>query len=90
VIDDAWQADYVRSFLVGGPQCQVIITTRRADVADEVGARLYSLNVMAKDQALDLLLNHLGRRLAGQERVEGLRVSKAVGYLPLALKLAVV
>ena len=90
VIDDAWQADHVRSFLAGGSRCQALVTTRRADVADEVGARLYSLDVMSKDQALDLLSNRLERRLAGQERAEGLRVAKAVGYLPLALELAAV
>ena len=37
VVDDVWDPDHVQPFLVGGPSCRVLITTRRATVADVAG-----------------------------------------------------
>ena len=90
VVDDVWNPDHGRSFLVGGPRCRVLITTRRADVADEVGADLHELDVMTPEQSLGLLAARLGRALDDAERPDALRLAKAVGYLPLALELAAV
>src|SRR5262249_49059557 len=91
VLDDVWNPDHVRPFLVGGPLCRMLITTRRADVADEFGAKLYELGVMLPDQALQLLLARLGRpSLEGVEGEEALLLSEVVGYLPLALDLVAV
>lgn len=88
VVDDVWQPEHVAPFLVGGPRCRMVITTRRADVVDEVGAVLYTLDVMTPRQALALLASRLGRPLQGKERGEARRLAQAVGYLPLALELA--
>jgi hypothetical protein len=88
VVDDVWDPMQALPFHVGGPRCQVLITTRRADVADEVGAYLYRLDVMTLAQSLDLLSARLGRPLVGTEQEEALRLATAVGYLPLALELA--
>lgn len=88
MVDDVWDPDHARPFLSGGHRCQVLITTRRADVADEVGADLYQLDVMTPGQSLELLSARLGRALEGAELEETLLLAKAVGYLPLALELA--
>lgn len=40
VADDVWNPDHALPFQSGGPRSQVLITTRRADVADEVSADL--------------------------------------------------
>jgi hypothetical protein len=88
VVDDAWDPEHALPFKTGGPRCQVLITTRRADVADEVGADLYQLDVMTPEQSLDLLAARLGRALEETERDKALRLAEAVGYLPLALELA--
>lgn len=88
VIDDAWQAEQVRPFMVGGTHCRVLITTRRANVADEVGAILYDLDVMRPEQSLALLEARLARAIGGTERGQALQLAAAVGYLPLALELA--
>lgn len=90
MVDDVWDAGPVRPFLVGGPRCRVLITTRRADVTDEVGADLHELNVMTPEQSLALLAARLGRALENVERPDALRLAKAVGHLPLALELAAV
>ena len=88
VVDDVWDPDHVRPFLVGGPSCRVLITTRRAAVADE--AVPIPLDVLTPEQSLDLLAAHLGRALGPAERDDARRLAEAVGFLPLALELAAV
>jgi len=91
VVDDVWQPEHAKHFKVGGPRCQVVITTRRADVADEFGAELHQMDVMTPEQALELLAARLGRKTwEATEREEALRLAEAVGHLPLALELAAV
>jgi hypothetical protein len=90
IVDDAWEPEHAQPFRVGGPHGQVLITTRRADVADEVGAELQQLDVMTPDQSLALLMARLGRPLAEIEQSEALALAKELGYLPLALELAAV
>ncbi len=54
-IDEGWNVEDIEPFQVGSGKCQVIITTRRADVAEEVDAQLYSLDLMSEEQSLMLL-----------------------------------
>ncbi len=86
VVDDTWQADHVRPFLVGGPRCRVLVTTRDAVLARKVGARLYDLDVMTEAQALALFEARLGP-LDGY-RGQAVALARELGYLPLALELA--
>ena len=88
VIDDAWDPAHVLPFRVGGPRCQVLVTTRHVDVADDLSAYLYHLKVMTPDQSLALLSARLGRPLPKDERASAQRLAKAVGHLPLALEMA--
>jgi hypothetical protein len=90
VVDDVWNPEHAIHFKVGGPHCQVLITTRRADVADEVGAELHQMDVMTPEQSLDLLAARLGRSLEEIEREEALLLAEVIGYLPLALELAAI
>ena len=90
VVDDVWDPDHVPPFLVGGPRCRVLITTRRASVADVAGAGQISLDVLTPEQSLDLLAAHLGRALGPAERDDARQLAEAVGFLPLALELAAV
>lgn len=87
VVDDAWNTADVRPFLVGGPRCQVLITTRRANVAEDVDASLHELDVMDPEQALTLLAARLGRPIVGEERGAAEELAALVGHLPLALDL---
>jgi hypothetical protein len=86
VVDDAWQADHVRSFLVGGDSCRVLVTTRDAALARKVGAQLYDLDVMTEAQALALFEARLGTLDGGRGPAAAL--ARELGYLPLALELA--
>ncbi len=88
VVDDAWHGEHVRPFLVGGPRCRGLITTREADIARAVGARLHELDVLTPGQALELLEKRLQRPLTEEERTQSETLARTVGYLPLALELA--
>jgi len=76
----------VRPFLVGGPRCRVLVTTRDGGLARKVGARLYDLDVMTEAQALALFEARLGALDGERERAAAL--ARELGYLPLALELA--
>ena len=88
VLDDAWQAESVRAFLVGGERCRVLVTTRDATLARKVGALLYDLDVMTASQALALFEARLGSLVGHRKQAEAL--ARALGFLPLALELAAV
>ncbi len=88
VIDDGWNVEDIEPFRIGGGKCQVIITTRRADVAEEVDAQLYSLDLMSEEQSLMLLANRLRRKFEEEEKESAKQLAAAVGYLPIALDLA--
>ena len=85
IIDDAWDAADAKHFMVGHP-CRVLMTTRRVDVAEEVGAEVFDLDVMTPEQALALLSLRLGRSLDKAEEEKALLVANEVGYLPMALE----
>ena len=90
VVDDAWDSSHVQAFLVGGTKCQVLITSRDKLIATSVGATLYSLDVMSREQSLQLLAKRLGRNLTAGEQPQAEELAEEVGYLPLALELAAV
>lgn len=87
VVDDVWNPSDALTFLVGGPQCRVLITTREATIASITHADLFNLDVMTSEQALALMQGRLGK-LTCDERAHALALAEAVGYLPLALELA--
>lgn len=88
VADDAWDTVRVLNFIVGGPRCHLLITTREASIARALRAELYSLDVMTPSQAFTLLEMWLGRAIEGEERIEAEALINEVGRLPLALELA--
>src|SRR5262249_50134465 len=82
LIDDAWDAQrHVVPFLVGGPHCFALITTRRADVVQEVGAELVLLDTLTPEQSLALLAKRMRREMGKDEIAPAQRLAKAVGYL---------
>ncbi|MDF5739184.1 MULTISPECIES: NB-ARC domain-containing protein [unclassified Nostoc] len=88
VVDDAWNTKDALVFNIGGVRCQVLVTTREGAIAEALGARTYSLDIMTAPQAMELLTKKLGREITGVERQSAENLAKGVGYLPLALELA--
>ncbi len=90
VVDDAWNTEDAQAFNVGGARCQVLVTTREAEIAQVLGASTYSLDVMTPSQSMELLTKKIGRELTDTETTDAEALAKEVGYLPLALELAAV
>lgn len=88
VIDDVWEVDHALPLLVAGARIRTVLTTRRIDVAEEIGATIISLNAFSLDQAIKLLEKCLGRPIEDIEIPQAAKISALVGYLPLALELA--
>jgi len=86
VLDDAWQAAHVRSFLVGGPQCLLLITTRLSEIGEQIGASPVELNEMTPVEARSLVEKWSGG-VEDADRVNAAWLMREVGYLPLALEL---
>lgn len=90
VVDDVWSSEQVEPFKVGSEGCCLLITTRRANVAYDLGTEPYQLNIMTWPEAIALLSNRLKRDLTIEEQSQAKLVAEAVGYLPLALELVAV
>jgi DNA-binding SARP family transcriptional activator len=87
VLDNAADAAQVRPLLPASPGCGVLVTSRRALMSLD-GASHVHLDVLAPDEALELL-----GRLAGKDRVAAepeaaMEVVGCCGCLPLALRVA--
>jgi transcriptional regulator with XRE-family HTH domain/tetratricopeptide (TPR) repeat protein len=87
VLDNARDADQVRPLLPGSPGCLVLITSRGSlgGLAVSEGAHLLTLDVLAVDEARQLLAGRLG---AERVAAEPGAVSELIGLcarLPLAL-----
>jgi len=87
VLDDARGAEQVRPLLPGTASCAVLITSRHV-LATLEGVRTLHLDVLARDQALELLGRVAGgeRVLADPEAAE--EVVRWCGRLPLAIRIA--
>ena len=87
VLDDVWEADHARPFLVGGSTCHVLITCRRKIESKDFSPRYFILPEMKMDQSFDLLQGRLGRQIELSEKEEVEKLVRATGFLPLALDL---
>jgi WD40 repeat protein len=83
VLDDVWDKRHVDPFLVEAPRCRVLFTTRNGNIALSLCAGEIKLGVFQPVQAVELL-----REWAGRDDPAFPDISKRLGYLPLALKLA--
>ena len=86
VVDDVWNAAHLDWFRVGGAGCRVLATTREAQIE---GAAYYSLKSMTEEEAIALVRQKMQDRWSEEQVNEVKEVVRVLGYLPLALDLAV-
>jgi tetratricopeptide (TPR) repeat protein/transcriptional regulator with XRE-family HTH domain len=85
VLDDAVGSDQVRSLLPGGAGALVLVTSRRHLAALE-DARAISLDALAPEEAVGLLIRAAASTTPGDAADEELReIARLCGHLPLAL-----
>jgi tetratricopeptide (TPR) repeat protein len=86
IVDDVWEGDHARAFVVGGPQCLMLITTRISEIGEEIEALTIELAKMTPVEALRLVEKRSGA-VAEVDRVHADWLMQEVEYLPLALEL---
>jgi DNA-binding SARP family transcriptional activator/tetratricopeptide (TPR) repeat protein len=87
VLDNAADAAQVRPLLPASSGCGVVVTSRRA-LVDLDGAVHLQLEVLAPDEAVELLGRLAGRERVAAEPEAAVEVARRCGWLPLALRIA--
>ncbi|MGW0466257.1 NB-ARC domain-containing protein [Streptomyces sp. NPDC003027] len=90
VVDDVVEPRDAVPFLVGGPQCATVITTRRRDVADMLASapdQVHWLDVLTTNDSVELLYR-LAPGVAGEHPAALRALAERLEGLPLALQVA--
>ncbi|MGH3680014.1 MAG: BTAD domain-containing putative transcriptional regulator [Natronosporangium sp.] len=90
VLDNAGSVEQVRPLLPGSPGSMALVTSRDRlqGLAARDGARRVTLDVLAPDEAYELLSRLLGVERVQAEPAEVASLAEVCGYLPLALRVA--
>jgi DNA-binding SARP family transcriptional activator len=90
ILDNARDAEQVRWLLPSGAECTVLITSRQglSSLVTTEGATLLTLDVLAREQARDLLAYRLGRERVETDRRAADEIIDLCARLPLALAIA--
>lgn len=85
VLEDAATLTDVRPLLPGGPECAVIITSRRR-LHGLAGAQSVDLDVLDSTEGIALLASLIGRERLDEEPQAAGKLVELGGWLPLALR----
>lgn len=88
ILDDVWRSEDAKQFRLGGPSCRLLLTTRQAEIAHNLGARIQAIPLLPLDDAITLLEAWAQGHLASVERSVKEHIVKRLGSLPLAIRLA--
>jgi hypothetical protein len=88
ILDDVWRREQVEPFLVGVPGCRLLLTTRDAELARDLGAQILSIPELEEEQAITLLTQWAAPAL-DKVTVDGpATIVNRLGRLALAVRLA--
>ncbi len=87
ILDDVWNKGDAGYFRPPGGS-RLLLTTRDAGLAEDLGAAVLPIPVMDRVEALELLAGSIGARHVHPTAAEQAAVVKRLGYLPLAIMLA--
>ncbi|MFN8470138.1 MAG: NB-ARC domain-containing protein [Caldilineaceae bacterium] len=87
ILDDVWNKGDV-AFFRPPSGSRLLLTTRDAGLAEDLGAAVLPIPVMDRVEALELLAGSIGAGHSHPTAAEGPAVVKRLGYLPLAIMLA--
>lgn len=89
IIDDVWDVADGSYFLVAGPHCRTLVTTRETPVAYSLTTRERTLRVdVLKPEAALALLGRFTPEAVTTDRQNAMRLCERLEFLPLALTLA--
>jgi hypothetical protein len=87
VLDDVWHANDARPFMLDSNSV-ILVTTRRAGVAEDLGGRVIEIPPLSNSEATSLLARWMGRDIRPEESVAADKLANILDRLPLALELA--
>ncbi len=89
IVDDVWDVKHGQAFLLGGPHCRLLLTTREGPIAHELAtsARTLHVDILSPEASLDLLRRLASKAVAAEVKAARLLCEK-LEFLPLALTLA--
>ena len=88
IVDDVWQAEPARYFLVGGPRCRALITTRDNEIARKLaGHEAVRIGTLTNAASLNLLRELAPEAVSADEKATN-ELATVLDGLPLALTLA--
>ncbi|HEX6345811.1 AfsR/SARP family transcriptional regulator [Umezawaea sp.] len=87
VLDDVVSDDQLRALLPSGPGCAVLVTSRRR-LADPAVMRSISLGPLDAVDALELMVNVLGRRRLAEEPKAAVRLAELSDGFPQVIRAA--
>ncbi len=87
ILDDVWNIDDALAFLIGGPNCAYIITTRFPQIGMQIAANQFTVVSELSEEDGVALLARFVPTLVEQEAATAQRLVQLVGALPLALVL---
>src|SRR5262249_40047809 len=88
IVDDVWKRSDAEIFRCAAPHCRLLVTTRDAVIARELGAQVLSIPVMTPEDAITLLEEWADGHLEKVKVAVKHQIVKKLGCLPLAVKLA--
>ncbi len=87
ILDDIWNIDDALAFMIGGPNCAYIITTRFPQVGMQIAANQSTVVSELSEEDGVALLTRFVPTLVEQDAATAQRLVQLVGALPLALVL---
>jgi DNA-binding SARP family transcriptional activator/tetratricopeptide (TPR) repeat protein len=87
VLDNAATVEQVRPLLIPGPSCRLLVTSRQV-LATLEGARVLHLDLLPRQQAVELLGRITEDARVAAEPQATAEVVRLCGYLPLAIQIA--
>jgi hypothetical protein len=88
IVDDVWRAEAARLFLVGGPHCRALITTRDNEIARKLaGNEAVRVETLTNAASLSLLRELAPEAVAADEKAAN-ELATILDGLPLAITLA--
>jgi hypothetical protein len=89
VVDDVWEVAHGQAFLLAGPQCRTLLTTRESPAAYTLATRERTLRVdLLQPEAALALLRRLAPEAVYGDEASARRLCERLEFLPLALTLA--
>jgi len=85
ILDDVWKVKDASGFEALCPDCRLLLTTRNESVVNGVGAEKVHLELLNKEQALDLLRKSSDTPPEIDLPTEALELVRECGFLPLAI-----